>query len=132
MGFSPREASGRRFLLTGARPYRYGYRMTDSTPASTAPLRGVPALIGAIVSAILVPVSFVYGIGAALNGSGTGAGVFEVLFFVGLALGLAAIVISIVHLVRGARKLLPILTILIALLPFAGVLIVYLANLTAG
>ena len=106
--------------------------MTDSTPASTAPVRGVPALIGAIISAIAVPVSFIFGISAALNGSGSGSVLFQVLFIVGLALGLAAIVISIVHLVRGARKALPIVTILIALLPFVGVLIVYLANLTAS
>ena len=106
--------------------------MTETTTASAAPVRGVPALIGAIVSAIAVPVSFVFGIGAALDGSGSGAAAFQVIFIVGLALALAAIVISIVHLVRGARKLLPILTIVIALLPFVGVLIAYLANLTAS
>jgi hypothetical protein len=44
----------------------------------------------------------------------------------------AAIVVSIVHLVRGARKALPIVTILVALLPFAAVLVVFLVNLNAS
>lgn len=105
--------------------------MTQS-PASSRPTRGVIALIGALVAVILIPLSFVYGISAALDGSGSGSAVFQVLFVVGFALALAAIVISVVHLVRGAPKLLPILTIVIGLLPFAGLLIVYLANVNAS
>ena len=93
--------------------------------------RGVIPLIAAIVSAVLVPVSFVFGISAALDGSGSGSALFQVLFIVGLLLGLAAIVISIVRLVRGASRGLPIATIVIALLPFAGVAVLYFANLAA-
>jgi hypothetical protein len=103
-----------------------------STSTSATPSRGIIALIGAIVAAVLVPLSFVYGISAALDGSGTGSLLFQVLFIVGLALALAAIVMSVVHLVRGAPKVLPVLTIVVALLPFAGVLIVFLANLNAS
>jgi hypothetical protein len=103
-----------------------------STTPAARPARGVIALIGAIVAAVLVPVSFVYGIGAALDGSGTGSAIFQVLFILGLALAFAAIVISVVNLVRGAPKVLPVLTIVVALLPFAGVLIVFLVNLNAS
>ena len=80
---------------------------------------------------MLVPVSFVFGISAALDGSGSGSALFQVLFIVGLLLGLAAIVVSIVRLVRGAARGLPIATIVIALLPFAGVAVLYFANLAA-
>ena len=93
--------------------------------------RGVIALVGAIVAAILVPLSFVFGIGAALDGSGSGSALFQVLFIVGLALALASIVISIVRLARRSPKALPILTIVIALLPFIGLAVVYLANVAA-
>ena len=105
--------------------------MTE-TSSPTRPSRGVIPLIGAVVAAIVVPVSFVFGIGAALDGSGSGAGFFQVLFILGFALALAAIVMSIVALVRGAAKPLPILAIVVALLPFAGLLVVYLANLNAS
>ena len=93
--------------------------------------RGVIPLLAAIVAAVLVPVSFVLGVSAALDGSGSGSALFQVLFVVGLLLGLAAIVIAAVRLVRGAPKPLAIATIVIALLPFLGVLALYLANLTA-
>ena len=93
--------------------------------------RGVIPLLAAIVAAVLVPVSFVLGVSAALDGSGSGSALFQVLFVVGLLLGLAAIVIAVVRLVRGAPKPLAIAPIVIALLPFLGVLALYLANLTA-
>lgn len=102
---------------------------TPSAPAK--PAYGVVPLVVAIVAAVLVPVSFVFGIGAALSGSGSGAGAFQVLFVVGLVLGLAALITAIVRLVRGASKPLPIATIIVALLPFLGVLVLYLANLNA-
>jgi len=104
--------------------------MTEN-PTPARPVRGVPALIGAIASAIAVPVSFVFGIRAALDGGGSGSAAFQVIFILGLLLALAAIVVSVVHLVRGARRALPIVTILVALLPLAGVLVVLLANLNA-
>ena len=103
-----------------------------TTPSTTTrPARGVIPLIAAIVAVVLVPVSFVFGISAALSGSGSGSVLFQVLFIVGLLLALAALVIAIVRLARGASKALPIATIIVALLPFAGVLALYLANLTA-
>ena len=56
----------------GRRSVRYGCGMTGS-PTPSRPVRGVPALIAAIASAIAVPVSFVFGIRAALDGSGSGS-----------------------------------------------------------
>jgi hypothetical protein len=103
-----------------------------TTPTATArPARGIILLVAAIVAAVLVPASFVFGIGAAFSGSGAGAGAFTVLFFAGLLLALVALIVAIVRLVRGAAKALAIATIIVALLPFAGVLTLYLANLTA-
>lgn len=93
--------------------------------------RGVIPLLAAIIAAIVVPLSFLFGIGAALDGSGSGSALFQVLFIVGLLLALAAIVISIVRLAKGAAKLLPVLTIVVALLPLAGLAVVYLANVAA-
>jgi len=105
--------------------------MTGS-PTPSHPVRGVAPLIAAIASAIVVPLSFVFGIRAALDGSGSGSAVFQVVFILGLVMAVAAIVVSIVHLVRGAGKALPIVTISVALLPFAGVLVVFLVNWNAS
>ena len=103
-----------------------------TTPTATAqPARGVIPLVAAIIAALLVPVSFILGVSAALTGSGSGSVLFQVLFVVGLVLGLAAIVIAIVSLAKGAPMSLTIATIIVALLPFAGVLALYLANLAA-
>ena len=99
---------------------------------TSSPARGVIPLVGAIVATVIVPFSFVSGIGAALDGSGSGSTFFQALFIAGLALALSAIVISIVSLVRGAPKLLPILAIVVALLPFVGLLVVILANVNAS
>lgn len=104
--------------------------MTTPTPTAR-PARGVIPLIVAIVGVALVPVSFVLGLDAAFSGNGTGASIFTVLFFTGLAMALVALVVAIVLLVRGAGKVLPIATIIVALLPFAGVLALYLVNVTA-
>jgi hypothetical protein len=85
--------------------------------------RGVLALLAAIVGAAVMAFSFVYGISAALDGSGSGAGPYPVLFLIGAALVIAALVVSVVRLVRGAPKALPVATIVVALLPTAGVII---------
>ena len=89
--------------------------------------RGVLALLAAIVGAAVMAFSFVYGISAALDGSGSGAGPYPVLFLIGAALVIAALVISVVRLVRGAPKALPVATIVVALLPTAGVIIAAVA-----
>ncbi|MBX3098821.1 MAG: hypothetical protein KF761_04510 [Salinibacterium sp.] len=93
--------------------------------------RGVIPLLAAVIAAVVVPASFVYGVSAALSGDGSGAILYQVLFVGGLALALASIIVAIVRLAKGAKKALPIATIVVALVPFAGVLALYLANLTA-
>lgn len=75
------------------------------------------ALGAAVVGTVLAIVSFYTGIVAALDASGSGAGLAMVFFFVGLALDLAAIVLAIVTLVRQGRRLLPIVAIAVALVP---------------
>lgn len=103
-----------------------------TTPTATSrPARGVIPLIVAIVGVVLVPVSFVLGLDAAFSGNSAVASIFTVLFFAGLVLAVVALVLAIVLLVRGAGRVLPIATIVVALLPFAGVLALYLVNVTA-
>lgn len=83
------------------------------------------ALGAAVVGTVLAAVGFYTGIIAALDGSGSGAGLSMVVFFVGLALNLVAIVLAIVTLVRNGRRLLPVVAIAVALLP--AMVIAYLA-----
>jgi hypothetical protein len=75
------------------------------------------ALGAAVVGTVLAIVGFYSGIIAALDGSGSGAGLALVLFFVGLALDLAAIIIAIVTLVRGGRRTLALIAIGVAIIP---------------
>lgn len=82
---------------------------------------GLIALLAAIIGAVVMAYSFVYGISAALDGSGSGAGPYPVLFLVGAALVVAALITSIVRLMRGAPKAFPIVTIVVALLPLIAV-----------
>ena len=83
------------------------------------------ALGAAIVGTVLAVVGFYTGIIAALDGSGSGAGVAMVVFFVGLALDVAAVILAIVTLVRNGRRVLPIIAIAVALIP--AITIAYLA-----
>ncbi len=75
------------------------------------------ALGAAIVGTLLAVGGFYGSIIAALVDSGSGAGITLVLFFVGLALDLAAIVLAIVTLVRNGRRRLPVVAIAVALVP---------------
>jgi hypothetical protein len=92
--------------------------------------RGYIPLALAVVGAILVPVGFFTGIDAALNGAGNGAHTIEAVFFVGVAFALIALVGSIVALVRGGAKVLPILALVVSLLPGAFILILFIATRT--
>lgn len=75
------------------------------------------AVAAAIVGTLLTLGGFVASILAALVDSGTGAGVTLVIFFVGIALDLIAIVLAIVTLVRNGRRVIPVVAIAIALVP---------------
>ena len=75
------------------------------------------ALGAAIVGTLLAVIGFYASIIAALNDGGSGAGLPMVIFFVGLALDLAAIVLAVVTLVRNGRRRLPIVAIAVAVIP---------------
>lgn len=72
--------------------------------------------------------SFVAGVDAALASSGSGADAFVALFFVGVALVVAAPVLAVVGLVRGGSKVLSSITLVVALLPLIAVLALFLIN----
>ena len=75
------------------------------------------ALGAAIVGTVLTVVGFYAAIIAALVDSGSGAGITMVIFFVGVALDLAAIVLAVVTLVRNGRRRVPIIAIAVAVIP---------------
>ena len=75
------------------------------------------ALGAAIVGTLLTIGGFYATIIAALNDGGSGAGLPMVIFFVGIALDLTAIVLAIVTLVRNGRRRLPVVAIAVALVP---------------
>lgn len=83
------------------------------------------ALAAAVVGSVLAIVGFYAGIPAALDGSGSGAGLTLVLVFAGLVLDLVGIILAIVSLVRRAPKLVPWVAIVVALAPL--ILLVVLA-----
>jgi predicted phage tail protein len=102
--------------------------MSD-TDVYVSPTR-VPALIAlalAVVGGALMAFSFVNGISAALDGGGTGAGLYVVLFFVGAALVLAALVTSIICLARGKARGLSALALIVALVPIVAIVVLRLA-----
>jgi len=105
--------------------------MSD-TDVYVSPSR-VPALI-ALLLAVLggagMAWNFVNGISAALDSGGNGAGLFVVLFLISAALVLAAIVISIVCLVRGKARGVAAVALIIALVPIVGVIVLRIAALS--
>lgn len=90
--------------------------------------RSLVALGAAIIGSTLTVVGFSTWILAALDGSGSSAGfgIGQVLFFVGVALGILAIVLAVWSLVRGVRRVLPIGAIVVAVMPavwFVGIVL---------
>lgn len=82
--------------------------------------RGIIPLIAVIVGLGLMTWSFFNGIAAALDGSGTGALGYQVIFIAAAVLVLASLVIAVINLVRGDSRVLAIVTIIVAFLPVAG------------
>jgi hypothetical protein len=104
-----------------------------ATPApAKSPVVPVLALLAVIAGGILTVVGFLGGIDAALNGSGNGAVLFTVLFFLGGVLVLAGLITGIVCLVRGKHRVLAVVTIVLALLPIIGAIVLRLAAVGAS
>jgi hypothetical protein len=105
--------------------------MSD-TDVYVSPSR-VPALI-ALLLAVLggagMAWNFVNGINAALDSGGNGAFLFVVLFIVSAVLVLAALIISIVCLVRGKARGIAAIALVVSLVPIVGVIILRIAALS--
>jgi hypothetical protein len=105
----------------------------SAAPApATSPVVPVLALLAVIAGGILTVVGFLGGIDAALNGSGNGAALFTVLFFLGGVLVLAGLITGIVCLVRGKHRVIAGVTIVLALLPLIGAIVLRLAAVGAS
>lgn len=89
-------------------------------------IRGVPALIAAIVALGMMVWSFMVGVRAALDGGGSGALPYEIVFVVSGVVALVSLVWAIVNLVRRRSPAIAIITILVALAPIVGVVVVRL------
>jgi hypothetical protein len=103
--------------------------MSD-TDVYVSPSR-VPALVAlllAVVGAAGMAWSFVNGINAAFDGAGGGAGAWIVVFFVSGALVLAALVTSVVCLVRGKARVIAGLALLVSLVPIVVLIVLRFAN----
>jgi hypothetical protein len=85
------------------------------------------ALLLAVVGTAAMTWSFVVGVSAALDGSGSGATPYIVVFLVAALLVLAALVLSIVCLARGLARGIAGLALVVALAPIV-VVILRLAN----
>jgi|GEM_PF-1116599 hypothetical protein len=85
------------------------------------------ALVLAVVGAGAMAWSFVTGVSAALDGSGSGADPYIAVFLVAAGLVVAALVIAIVCLVRGLARGIAGLALVIALAPIVAVIILRLA-----
>jgi len=87
-------------------------------------MRDLIPLIAAIVGGAVMAIAFVFAIPAALDGGGSGSLAYQVLFLVGAALVLAAMVMSIVQLVRGRARALAVVTLLVTLAPVLTVILI--------
>lgn len=102
--------------------------MTD-TDVYVSPTR-VPATIAlllAVIGAAGMAWSFVVGVSAALDASGSGATPYVVVFLIAAVLVLAGLVISIVCLARGLARGIAALALLVAIAPIVAVIILRVA-----
>ena len=97
------------------------------TYVSPSRVPAVVALLLALVGGAGMAFSFVNGISAALSGGDSGAGPWVVVFFVSAAVVLAALVTSIVCLVRGKARGIAGLALVVSLVPIIGVIILRFA-----
>ncbi len=85
--------------------------------------RGVLPLVLAVIGVVALGGSFVTGISAALDGSGSGALPYEIVFIVALVLVLAALIMAIINLIRGRSRVYSLLAIVVSVLPLSGILL---------
>ena len=88
---------------------------------------GVAPLAAAILGFVALSWAFIIGIGAALEGRGSGALPFEVIFILAALVLVAAFVMAIVNLVRSRFRVLAVITIVITMLPIVALILLRLA-----
>jgi hypothetical protein len=98
-----------------------------STTADRSLTVGLIGLFAAILGVALMTYGFLAGIDAAFSGSGAGAALYTAVFILGGLFVLAALVFAIVRLVQRRSRVLSVVTIVIALVPIAGVVLLRLA-----
>lgn len=91
------------------------------------PDRAVIALVLAVLGLVVTFIAFFFGIDAALAGLGSGPAFFVGLLIVGLVASTAALVLALIGVIGGTRRLLSACALLIALVPGAGILALVLA-----
>jgi hypothetical protein len=109
--------------------------MTEPTSAPVAhaasraanPAVGLIGLFAVILGMVLMAVGFYLGLDAAFSGNGIVASIFTGMFILGSLLVLAGLVFAIVRLVRGRSRAVSIVTIVLSLLPIAGVILLRLS-----
>ncbi|MCU1439659.1 MAG: hypothetical protein JWP85_656 [Rhodoglobus sp.] len=100
--------------------------------SSTSPLRGLITLLAALVGVLVMFYAFTEGISAALDGSGSGSILWQVVFLLALIIVIASIVFAIVNFVRKRSRILSAITIVIGLIPIGVVIALAIgANLPA-
>ena len=103
-----------------------------ASAATSSPAVGLIGLFAVILGGVLTVVGFLGGIDAALNGSGSGAGLYTGLFIVGAVLIVAGLVFAIVRLVQRRTRVLSVVTIVLALVPVIGAVVLRLAAVGAS
>jgi len=88
---------------------------------------GVAPLVAAILGFVTLSWAFITGIGAALDGSGSGALPFEVVFIIAALVLVAAFAAAVVNLVRARFRVLAVITMVIAVLPLLAIVTLRLA-----
>lgn len=84
------------------------------------------ALVLSVVGGAVGYFGFVSGIDYALNGSGHGPGSSIIIFFVGAALSIAAVVLAVFGLLRSHSKVVPVIALAVGLIPIAALLVIVL------
>ena len=88
---------------------------------------GVAPLVAALLGFLALSWAFITGIGAALDGSGSGALPFEVIFIIAALVLVAAFVTAIVNLVTARFRVLAVITIVITMLPIIALVLLRVA-----
>jgi len=88
---------------------------------------GVAPLVAAILGFVALSWAFITGIGAALDGSGSGALPFEVVFIVAALVLVASFATAVVNLIRGRFRVLSVIAMVITVLPLLAIVTLRIA-----